>query len=209
MKAQKNKKNKEKEKENNNPFVLTEKHKSRVSLLQQCMNIYGEVNIPELKDEDFNSTEGSSNKILSITKLELNGNRGETIQIFKSDESIELEIGEYSCISYQSNKTDHIVKVNNGSFLIPNDLDGEVNETEFTFILYINYDPEINQQEIKRNLNKENNVTSLVLYDNNKKLMRRRLNFFSKIKDFFQQNVETIVEKAIGKLVSIGCVALQ
>ena len=212
VKAQKNKKNKEKEKENNNPFVLTEKHKSRVSLLQQCMNIYGEVNIPELKDEDFNSTEVSSNKILSITKLELNGNKGETIQIFKSDESIELEVGEYSCISYQSNKTEHIVKVNNGSFLIPNDLDGEVNETEFTFILYINYDPEINQQEIKRNLNKENNGTSLALYDNNKsnnkKLMRRRLNFFSKIKDFFQQNVETIVEKAIGKLVSIGCVAL-
>lgn len=64
VKAQKNKKNKEKEKENNNPFVLTEKHKSRVSLLQQCMNIYGEMNIPELKDEDFNSTEVSSNKII-------------------------------------------------------------------------------------------------------------------------------------------------
>ena len=39
-------------------------------------------------------------------------------------------------------------------------------------------------------------------------MRRRRLNIFSKIKEFFQQNVETIVEKAVGKLVSIGNVAL-
>ena len=46
------------------PFILTEGHKSRVSLLQQCMNIYGEKDIPELKDEKFNSTIVSENKVL-------------------------------------------------------------------------------------------------------------------------------------------------
>lgn len=204
-------KNKKKDVNDNITFVLTEKHKSRVSLLQQCMNIYGEVNIPELKDEVFNSTEVSSNKILSITKLEIKGNKGETVHIFKNDESMELETGEYSCIYYKTNEIEHIVKVNNGNFLIPNDLDGDVNEIEFTFILYFYYDPEINEQDTKRNLNKEDNITSLVLYDNNsnKKLIRRRrLSIFSKIKDFFKQNVEDIIEKAVGKLVSIGCVAL-
>ena len=202
------KKDKEEEKQT---FTLTEKHKTRVSLLQQCMNMYGVVDIPELKDEEFNSTEVSANKILSISKIEINGYKGETIKIFKNNDLMDIESGEYTCIGYNSSGVEHVIKISNGVFTIPNDLDNEANETEFTFILYFNYDPEINKQEYRRNLNNQNYNTSLVLYDssnNNRNLVKRKLSIFSKIIDFFDQSIEEIVEKAVGKLVSTVCVAL-
>ena len=82
-------------------FILTEGHKSRVSLLQKCMSIYGVENIPELKDEEFNSTLVTENKLLSITKLEIKGKKGETVETFQDPDSLELEPGEYTCISFR------------------------------------------------------------------------------------------------------------
>ena len=38
-------------------FKITEEHKKRVSLLRQCMIAYGEKDIPDLKDEEFNSSQ--------------------------------------------------------------------------------------------------------------------------------------------------------
>jgi hypothetical protein len=100
-------------------FVLTEGHKSRVSLLQKCMNTYGVENIPELKDEEFNSTLVTENKLLSITKLEINGKKGETVEIFHDPDSLETEPGEYTCISFRYKNTDHIERIANSRFTIP------------------------------------------------------------------------------------------
>lgn len=63
---------------------VTSKHKSRVSSLQECMKLYGRKEIPDLKEVIFNSTEATSNKILTFTNLMLNGQKGETIQIYKN-----------------------------------------------------------------------------------------------------------------------------
>ena len=122
----KSSKKKDKEEEEQK-FTLTEKHKTRVSLLQQCMNMYGVVDIPELKDEEFNSTEVSANKILSISKIEINGYKGETIKIFKNNDLMDIESGEYTCIWYNSSGVEHVIKISNGVFTIPNDLDNEAN----------------------------------------------------------------------------------
>ena len=70
-----NKKN-EKEEENeedipNEPFIITEKHRQRISLLQECMNTYGIEEILELIDGTPNSEKISNNKILSISTFKL------------------------------------------------------------------------------------------------------------------------------------------
>ena len=60
-------------------------------------------------------------------------------------------------------------RITNGRFTIPSDMENEVSETEFTFILYFRYNPEINDEEYLQSLIEENNQsTSLVLYDENK-----------------------------------------
>lgn len=193
-------------------FILTEGHKSRVSLLQKCMSIYGVENIPELKDEEFNSTLVTENKLLSITKLEIKGKKGETVEIFQDPDSLELEPGEYTCISFRYNDTDHMERITNGRFTIPSDMENEVSETEFTLILYFRYNPEINDEEYLQSLIEENNQsTSLVLYDENKpskKIMRRRLSIFSRIENFFRRNFERIVERSVNFVVSKICVTL-
>ena len=188
-------------------FKITEEHITRVSLLQQWMEKYGVKDLPELKEEKYNSTEVLANIILSINKIEINGNKGETVQIFKDFLPVELEAEEYMCISYGSNQEEHMTKIIGGQFTIPNDLETEVNETEFTFILYFNYDPAINEYNSSIDLNGSiydyNNTSSLAL-----RLIRRRLNIFSSISNFFKDNFETIVEKVVGKIVSTVCVAL-
>ena len=117
------------------------------------MDKYGVKDIRELKEEKYNSTEVLANKILSINKIEINGKKGETVQIFKDFFSVELEAEEYMCISYESNQEKHMTKIIDGKFTIPNDLENEMNETEFTFILYFNYDPVINQYNSSIDLN--------------------------------------------------------
>ncbi len=91
-------------------FVVTEEHVSRVSLLQQCMNEYGITNIPELKEENYNAIDLSSNKVLSMNKIEINGNKGETVKLFKY--SLELGSDEYMCISYKANDVLYFVFFN-------------------------------------------------------------------------------------------------
>lgn len=80
-------------------------------------------------------------KILSVLILEININKGESLKIFK--DGFVLEEGEYTCISYNSNEKNHIIKINDGIFDIPENFSGEVSETKFTFVLYFNYDPSI------------------------------------------------------------------
>ena len=142
-----NKKNEKEEEEDgenisNEPFIIMEKHRQRISLLKECMNTYGIEEMLELIDGTPNSKKISNNKILSISTLEINRNKGETIEIFKN--GLELQEGEYAYISYESSKKKNIVKIENGLFQIPYDLSEEVSETPFTFILYFNYDPSIN-----------------------------------------------------------------
>lgn len=176
------------------------------------MSIYGVKSIPKLKEEEFNSTLVRENKLLSITKLELKGKKGETVEIFQDPDSLELEPGEYTCISFRYNNTDHMERITNGRFTIPSDLKSEVSETEFTFILYFRYNPKINDEEYLQGLMKENNQsTSLVLYDKNKtnkQIMRRRLSIFSRIENFFRRNFQKIVEKAVNFVVSKICVTV-
>ena len=189
-------------------FEITEEHVSRVSLLQQCMNEYGVTNIPELKEENYNATVVTSNKVLSMNKIEIKGNKGETVQLFKY--SLELGDDEYMCISYKINDQQYVTKVNYGRFTIPNDLNTDINNTEFTLILYFNYDPSINEYTSTsvENLKKTKYNTSLVLYNKNKSITLRNLNLFSFISDFFESNIESIVEKVVEKVVSTICVAL-
>ena len=159
---------------------------------------------PELKDEEFNSTIVSDNKLLSISNIEIIGKKGEIIQIFEDDDSVQVEEGEYTCISFKLNKSDYIEKIINGSFTIPEDLDTEVSETEFTFILYFSYDPKINDIEYQMNLTEQS--TALELYSNitedGNLIKLRKLSIFSKIKNFFKQNIDKIVEKVVSKVVS-------
>ena len=127
-------------------FKITEEHKKRVSLLRQCMIAYGEKDIPDLKDEEFNSSQVINNTILSILTIKLKGSKGETIQIlqiFNQSKSIELETNEIICLSYKIGKDEYVKKVDNWKFTIPNELKTKVNETEFKFILYFPYDPKI------------------------------------------------------------------
>ena len=71
-----NKKNEKEEEENeenisNEPFIISEKHRQRISLLKECMNTYGIEEILELIDGTPNSEKISNNKILSISTLKL------------------------------------------------------------------------------------------------------------------------------------------
>ena len=165
---------------------------------------------PELKDEEFNSTIVSDNKLLSISNIEIIGKKGETIQIFEDDDSVQVEEGEYTCISFKLNKSDHIEKIINGDFTIPEDLDTEVSETEFTFILYFSYESKINDIEYQMNLTEPS--TALELYSNitedGNLIKLRKLSIFSKIKNFFKQNIDKIVEKVVSKVVSTICVTV-
>ena len=195
------------------PFVITEKHRSRISLLQECMKAYGMEVFPILQEENNANTNTniSNDKILSISTLEMKINKGQSVELFKT--GFELEEGEYACISYENNNKRYMKKIPDGIFEIPDDFSGEVEETPFTFILYFNYDPSINEYDSRRNLEKENddNDKAIELYNNkkgNNKLLLRRLGFFSKVKNFFKKNVETIVEKVIEKTVSYACVSL-
>ena len=84
-----------------------------------------------------------------------------------------------------------------------------ISETPFKLILYFNYDPSINEYDSKRTLENGDYDKSLDIYNNKgeNKVLLRRLSFFSKVKNFFKQNVETIVEKVIEKTVSFACVS--
>ena len=164
---------------------------------------------PILKDENYTEKNASNDKILSISTLEMNFNKGKSVELFKT--GFELEEGEYACISYESKGINHMIKVEQGIFKVPNDFNGDINETPFTFILYFNYDPLINEYKTLREL--EDNEKSLELYNketisNNKKLLMRKLGIFSKVKKIFQKSVKTIVKKAIEKTVSYACVSL-
>ena len=193
-------------KESEEPFRITQKHRTRISLLEECMKVYEVKNFPKLDGEVFNNDNnqrGMNYKILSVSTLELNSKKGETINIFKN--GFELQEEEYACISYELNGNNYMTKIPDGMFYIPDDFNGEISETPFTFILYFNYDPSIND------LNSTINDTSLDLLKNgkeNKQILLRKLSFFSKVKDFFKKNVETIVEKVIEKTVSYACVSL-
>ena len=191
-------------------FKITENHRKRISLLQECMKTYGIEELPILMEETYNNQKILNNKILSISTLEINNNKGETIQLFKN--GLELQKDEYACISYESNKERNMIKVENGLFNILYDFSEEVNETPFTFILYFNYDPAINEYNSKKKFNAYKVDKSLDIYKkkekNNNNVALRKLNFFSDIKDFFQDNIESIVEKAIEKTVSFACVSL-
>lgn len=190
-------------------FILTEKHRTRISLLQECMKVYGVEDFPILKDENYTEKNASNDKILSISTLEMNFEKGKSVEIFKT--GFELEEGEYACISYETKGINHMIKIDQGIFEVPNDFNGDINETPFTFILYFNYDPLINEYKTLREL--EDNEKSLELYNketisNNKKLLMRKLGIFSKVKKIFQKSVKTIVKKAIEKTVSYACVSL-
>ena len=84
------------------PFRITEKHRTRLSLLKECMQAYGVKEFPVLQEETENKqniTKISNGKILSISTLEININKGESFEIFKS--GFELQEGEYTCISFE------------------------------------------------------------------------------------------------------------
>ena len=173
------------------PIVITEKHRSRISLLQECMRAYGMEVFPILQEENNKTntnTNISNDKILSISTLEMKINKGQSVELFKT--GFELEEGEYACISYENNNKRYMKKIPDGIFEIPDDFSGEVEETPFTFILYFNYDPSINEYNSRRNLENDNNDNdkAIELYNNkkgNNKLLLRRLGFFSKVKNFF------------------------
>ena len=96
-------------------------------------------------------------------------------------------------------------KIINGSFTIPKNLDAEVNKTEFTFILYFFYDPIINDIEYQKNLNEQNDSTSIVLYKNQnpgKRIMKSSSNIFTRITNFFKKNIDEIFERVVAKAVS-------
>ncbi len=194
-------------------FKITGEHKKRVSLLQRCMIAYGENDIPDLKDEEFSSSQVINNTILSILTIKLKGSKGETIQIFNQSKSIDLETNEIICISYKIGKKEYIKKVDNGKFTIPNELKTKVNETEFKFILYFPYDPKIIEKYGNEYLKKRNTLsegTALALYqNNNRQLIELRLGgIFSLILEFIKESIETIIEKALSKVVSVICVSV-
>ena len=91
-------------KESEEPFRITQKHRTRISLLEECMKVYEVKNFPKLDEEVFNNDNnqrGMNYKILSVSTLELNSKKGETINIFKN--GFELQDEEYACISYELN----------------------------------------------------------------------------------------------------------
>ena len=194
----------------NKQLIITDKQQTRISLLKDCMKAYGVEESPILKEENYTENNVSNDKILSISTLEMDFNKGKSVEIFKSD--FELEVGEYACISYESKGINHMIKINEGIFSVPDDFEGDISETPFTFILYFNYDPSINEYDTQRELESINNEKALNLYNkeaiNKNKYLRRKLSIFSKIKNIFQKNVKTIVEKAIEKTVSYACVSL-
>ena len=92
---------------------------------------------PILKDENYTEKNASNDKILSISTLEMNFNKGKSVELFKT--GFELEEGEYACISYESKGINHMIKIDQGIFTVPNDFDGDVNETpdlELMFEVY-------------------------------------------------------------------------
>ena len=102
-------------------------------------------------------------------------------------------------------------KIINGSFTIPKNLDAEVNKTEFTFILYFFYDPIINDIEYQKNLNEQNDSTSIVLYKNQnpgKRIMKSSSNIFTRITNFIKKNIDEIFERVVAKAVSTVCVSI-
>ena len=199
----------EDEEEENTYSDITVEEKARISLLKECMKIYGVTNIPTLERIKYDSPSSMNNKILSISKLEVNINKGETVKIFKSD--FELDSGEYACISYEINGKEYMVKIDNGLLYIPTDSNYEVTEAPFTFILYFNYDENFNDIKEIRNLDKEDDNKEIDIYsnkDSNNKIVLRKLSFFSKLKNFAKKNIGTIVEKVVEKTVSFACVSL-
>ena len=204
------KKSAKEEDEQTNPskesFIITENHRKRITLLQECMKVYGVDNYPILDEEKYENKIIINNKILSISTLEINIAKGETVELFKN--GLELEDGEYACISYELNQKNYMVKIDNGLFSIPNDFNGEINDTPFTLILYFEYDISINEINSSRDLQSKD----LDIYNNkkinNSKIILRKLNFFSKIKNFLYKNKEKIVELVLEKTVSYACVAL-
>ena len=176
------------------------------------MIAYGEKDIPDLKDEEFNSAEVIDNTILSIVTIKLNETKGETIQIFNQSRPIELDTNEIICLSYKIGEDEYVNKVDNGKFTIPKELKTKVNETEFKLILYFPYDPKIIKKYENEYLKKRNilsNETALALYQNNKRqLIELRLGgIFSSILEFIIESIETIIEKALSKIVSVICVS--
>ena len=192
------------------PFILTEKHRTRISLLQECMKAYGVEDYPMLEDENCTEKYLSNDKILSISTLEMDFNKEKSVEIFKT--GFELEEGEYACISYKSKDINQMIKIDKGIFSVPNDFNEDINETPFTFILYFNYEPSINDFETLRELENMNNEKSLDLYNketiSNNKLLIRKLNIFSEVKNIFQKNAKTVVKKVTEKTVSYVCVSL-
>ena len=63
------------------PFILTEKHRTRISLLQECMKAYGVEDFPILKDENYTEKNALYDKILSISTLEMDFNKGKSVEI--------------------------------------------------------------------------------------------------------------------------------
>ena len=177
------------------PSNITKEERGRVSQLQECMLAYGIEVFPELKeneayDNSINKTNNETtiiDKILSVSNIEISAEKGQTVEIF--EDGLELEEGEYACISYEINNENHTVKIEDGIFQVPNDISGKVSETKFTCILYFNYDPSI-YENITEELEEEEEDTSLAVYEGqneNKanKIMLRKLGLFSKIKNFF------------------------
>ena len=200
------------------PYNITKEERGRVSQLQECMLAYGIEVFPELKeneayDNSINKTNNETtiiDKILSVSNIEINAEKGQTVEIF--EDGLELEEGEYACISYEINNENHTVKIEDGIFQVPNDISGKVSETKFTCILYFNYDPSI-YENITEELEEEEEDTSLAVYEGqneNKanKIMLRKLGLFSKIKNFFKKNVKKIVQKAVSFVVSKACACL-
>ena len=192
-------------------FKITEEQKKKYHYYDKVW--YGEKDIPDLKDEEFNSSQVINYTILSISTIKLKGSKGETIQIFNQSKSIELETDEIICLSYKIGKDEYVKKVDNWKFTIPNELKTKVNETEFKFILYFPYDPKIINNYENEYLKKRNilsNETALALYqNNNRQLIELRLGgIFSSILEFIKESIEAIIEKALSKIVSVICVSV-
>ena len=173
------------------------------------MKIYGVTTTPTLARIKYDFSNSMKNKILSVSKLEVNTNKGETVKIFKND--FALDSDECACVSYEINGKQYMVQIEDGMLYIPTDSNYEVSETPFTFILYFNYDATFNDIKNIRNLDNDDNNKEIDLYNNkdsNNKILLRKLSFFSKLKNFAAKNLGTIVEKVVGKTVSITCVSL-
>ena len=113
------------------PYNITKEERGRVSQLQECMLAYGIEVFPELKeneayDNNINKTNNETtiiDKILSVSNIEINAEKGQTVEIF--EDGLELEEGEYACISYEINNENHTVKIEDGIFRVPNDISGK------------------------------------------------------------------------------------